>query len=132
MHSTLLLTLGALAAFVLYKVVSSISTSYRHAAAAKRLGCKSVPTFPSPDPLGIINIIRLIQSNNAGRLCAFFKDRFDTVSLQEGRTALTYQAHLARNWLFFTCDPKNIQALLATQFKDFELGPVRAGTFGPL
>ncbi|KAG9731232.1 cytochrome P450, partial [Aureobasidium melanogenum] len=36
------------------------------------------------------------------------------------------------NEAHFTSDPKNIQALLATQFKDFGLGSARIGNFGPL
>ena len=32
----------------------------------------------------------------------------------------------------FTIDPKNIQAVLATQFKDFGLGDMRNGNFNPL
>lgn len=31
-----------------------------------------------------------------------------------------------------TCEPRNIQAVLATQFNDFEIGEQRAGEFGPL
>jgi len=132
MHSVIRLILWPLVAFVLYKVISSINTTIRLARAAKSKGCKPAPTFPSPDPLGIINVVRLIQSNNAGKLCDFVTDRVETVSRQEGRSVFTFQTHIVRNWLFFTCDPKNIQALLATQFKDFELGPIRFGTFSPL
>jgi hypothetical protein len=132
MHSVVRLLLFPLVAFVLYKVVSSITTRFRHAAAAKKYDCRPAPTLPSPDPLGIINIVRLVQSNNAGKLPDFIMGRTETMSKQEGRPVFTFQTHIARNWLFFTCDPKNIQALLATQFKDFELGPIRFGTFSPL
>lgn len=31
---------------------------------------------------------------------------------------------------YFTSDPKNIQAILATQFQDFDLGAVRAKIMG--
>lgn len=31
---------------------------------------------------------------------------------------------------YFTSDPKNIQAILATQFADFDLGPVRHKIMG--
>lgn len=31
-----------------------------------------------------------------------------------------------------TVEPKNIQAMLATQFNDFYIGPARSGGFGPM
>jgi hypothetical protein len=34
--------------------------------------------------------------------------------------------------MYATVDPKNIQAILATQFNDFSLGPSRRGSFWPL
>jgi hypothetical protein len=132
MHSAIRLILLPLVAFVLYKAVSSIIATYQHATAAKRNGCKPAPTLPSPDPLGIVNVVRLIQSNNRGKLLDLIKGRWEIVSKQEGRPVFTFQTHIVRNWLFATCDPKNIQAILATQFKDFELGPIRFGTFSPL
>jgi hypothetical protein len=132
MQSVIQLLLWPLAAFVLYITASSVVTKYRHATAAKKYGCKPAPTLPSPDPLGIINIVRLIQSNNAGKLPEFIRNRPEIISKREGRPVFTFETHIMRNWLFFTCDPKNIQALLATQFKDFELGPIRFGTFAPL
>jgi len=33
--------------------------------------------------------------------------------------------------MFFTSDPENLKAMLATQFEDFDLGPVRRGTMLP-
>lgn len=44
----------------------------------------------------------------------------------------TWHQQILGNWHHVTVDPKNIQALLATQFKDFELGPIRRGSFAPL
>jgi hypothetical protein len=132
MRSITPLILSPLVALVLYKLLKFIITKYQQASVAKRLGCKPPPELPSRDPLGINNMVRMIKSNNAGRLPHHFMERNEAVSKQEGRTVFTYQAHLARNWLIFTVDPKNIQAILATQFKDFELGPVRFGTFSPL
>ncbi|KAG0649099.1 Cytochrome P450 [Hyphodiscus hymeniophilus] len=119
-------------AFVLYKIVTIVSTKYNQDKLAKSLGCKPAPVYPDVDPLGIYNLVKIIKRNNIGKLPHHVMERLETVSKQEGFRATTFQTHIARNWLFFTCDPKNIQALLATQFKDFELGPVRFGTFSPL
>lgn len=44
----------------------------------------------------------------------------------------TWKQNILGNWHHVTADPKNIQAILATQFKDFELGPFRRNLFGPV
>ena len=132
MRSATLLILAPIVALVLYKLLTSIITKYKHAVLANRLGCKPLPVLPSLDPLGINNVIRMIKCNNVGRLPHHLMERNEISSKQEGRTVFTFQTHIVRNWLMFTCDPKNIQAILATQFKDFQLGPIRFGTFSPL
>jgi hypothetical protein len=126
------LIVWSLAAYVFYSLLRLSIAAYQRAVAAKSRGCRPAPTYPSPDPTGILNAIKIVQANNAGRLNHHVVERIDTVSKQEGRPVWTFQTHIARSWLFFTCDPKNIQALLATQFKDFELGPIRFGTFNGL
>jgi hypothetical protein len=122
----------SLAAYVVYRLLTFAFATYKRTIAANSLGCRDAPTYPSPDPAGIINVMRLVQANNAGKLLEHVNERLDTVSKQEARPVFTFQTHIMRNWLFFTCDPKNIQAILATQFKEFELGPIRFGTFAPL
>ncbi|KAJ9659380.1 hypothetical protein H2201_007405 [Coniosporium apollinis] len=44
----------------------------------------------------------------------------------------TWQQSIFGSVTYLTVDPKNIQALLATQFPDFEIGPMRRGNFFPL
>ncbi|RDW57024.1 hypothetical protein BP6252_13896 [Coleophoma cylindrospora] len=132
MFSILYLTLLFIASLVLYKFVPYVITRYQNAALAKKLGAERVPTLTSSDPLGIGFIVRIIKSNNVGKLLEHLHERLQILSKQEGRPVLTYQTHLFQNWFFVTSDPKNIQALLATQFKDFCLGPIRYGTFSVL
>jgi len=127
-----LLLLIPLVAFTLYTLVTYVISSHRHAAEAKRLGCKPIPIYPTRDFLGITNILDMVRANDAGRLPQHLVERVNTVCNQEGRPVSTTQLHVLRNWLIFTHDPKNIQAILATQFDEFELGPIRFGTFSPL
>jgi hypothetical protein len=126
------LVAGSLAAYVVYRLVAVALSKYKRAATLQARGCREAPVFPSPDPLGITNVFRLIWANDAGRFLDYINERLAIVSKQEARPVLTFQTHIMRDWLYFTCDPKNVQALLATQFKDFELGPVRFGTFNAL
>lgn len=128
-YYTLLWTIPVLLA---YKLVSTILTRARHAKAAKSMGAKPGPHFPSPDPLGIMPVRDIYKANEAGQLPKQFFDRFGVVSKQEGYSVHTFWAQFFRLPMINTKDPKNIQALLATQFKDFELGPIRFGTFSPL
>jgi hypothetical protein len=123
---------GLIFALLLYKTVTWIVANHRQAMKAKSLGCEELPIFPSPDPLGLVNVWNLYQANEAGRLCEYASHRNELMSKREGRPVFTFQLHIARNWLYFSCDPACIQAMLATQFKDFELGPIRFGTFSPL
>lgn len=119
-------------AFLFYKLATSIATRFSNARKAKQLGCKPAPSFPSPDPLGIVPMINIINANNKGKLPEHIIARFDKVSKQEGRPVHTIEAQLLRVPQFNSKDPKIVQAILATQFKDFELGPIRYGTFSPL
>ncbi|KAJ9635627.1 hypothetical protein H2204_005801 [Knufia peltigerae] len=43
----------------------------------------------------------------------------------------TWYQNILGNWHHVTVDPKNVQAILATQFNNFELGPLRSGVFSP-
>ena len=126
------LIVWSLTAYAVYLLTTLLVAQYKRAIAAKARGCLPAPTFPSPDPAGITNVVRLIQANNAGRLLSYINERLATTTKQEARDVFTFQLHIFQNWLFFTCDPESIKALLATQFKDFELGPIRFGTFAPL
>ncbi|KAF2095752.1 cytochrome P450 [Rhizodiscina lignyota] len=52
--------------------------------------------------------------------------------MDAGRPVHTSQSRIINSIVYTTTEPKNIQALLATQFQDFSLGPARHGTFAPL
>ncbi|GIC86002.1 cytochrome P450 [Aspergillus udagawae] len=56
----------------------------------------------------------------------------DLVLYEELGRRPTWNQNLLGTWHHVTADPKNIQAILATQFKDFELGPFRRNMFNPV
>lgn len=129
---TSVLLLSLVSAFVLYKTAFFLARRFSNAKKAKQLGCLPAPVYPSPDPLGIKPVMDIIKSNTVGKLPEHLIWRFDNSSRKEGRPVYTFYGQFLRAPFFNTMDPKNIQALLATQFKDFELGAIRLGTFGPL
>jgi cytochrome P450 len=134
MHSSILLAAWAGVSFVLYKIISSIIISRRHAAAARQLGC--LPAHPakqsSLDPFGVVNITKVLKADKQARLPQYFKERVDIANAEQGRTITTFHQNMMGAESFFTIEPRNIQAILATQFKDFGLGERRNGNFAPL
>ncbi|KAF1843985.1 cytochrome P450 52A12 [Cucurbitaria berberidis CBS 394.84] len=132
MHSSILLAIWAFVSFIIYKIISSFLDSRRHAAAARQLGCQPPHRIASIDPLGLQNVFKIVKADKEQRIPQYLKGRVDDASAEKGRPVSTFYQHLmgARN--YFTMEPKNIQAILATQFKDFGLGERRNGNFSPL
>jgi hypothetical protein len=132
MHNTILLALWASVSFVLYKVIASILTERHHRNAAKKLGCEPAHQFKGFDIQGIRNVMRIIKADKESRVPDFLKARVDDACALEGKNITTFDQNLLGARGFFTIDPKNVQAVLATQFKDFGLGERRNGNFAPL
>jgi hypothetical protein len=129
---TIALLCTVTATFALYLCISSVFRQRRHAAAAKRLGCRPAPTEYNPDRLGVVNLIKTLRANSNGQLLEYMRGVFDDVSRRTDQTVYSYDTYILGDRVFWTCDPRNIQALLATQFKDFELGKIRNNAFAPL
>ncbi|KAK5061104.1 hypothetical protein LTR84_007646 [Exophiala bonariae] len=117
-------------------VVVALSVAYvtryiwleaQHSRKARRLGCKPAFVRPSRLPFGIDIMLRYVRATEAQ------DQQNDDLALYDelGRRPTWYQ-NIMGNWHHYTVDPKNVQAILATQFNDFELGPLRSGAFGPL
>lgn len=77
-------------------------------------------------PLGFDQLQRLIKAAEAGREPEEYGDMF----VEEG--CRTFATTVLGVTFIQTVEPKNVQALLATQFHDFALGKLRRRTFFPL
>ena len=126
MQAYYLVALWAVVAWFIFRRIESWITSRRHAREAERLGCKPPPSKRNRLPLGIDFVREALQSDRD----KVFPDFMHTVYKRMGST--TFQHHIMGGTGFSTNDPKNIQALLATQFKDFGLGSRRQGMLAPL
>ncbi|KAJ8108902.1 hypothetical protein OPT61_g7846 [Boeremia exigua] len=73
-----------------------------------------------------------MAADNRRDVIGYFKQRVDTACAEEGRTIMTFALKVLGQRSYFTNDPKNVQAVLATQFKDFGLGWLRNASFGQL
>lgn len=134
MQNSILLALWAGFSFILYRIISSIILSRRHAAAARQLGC--LPAHPLEtvpfDPLGLHNISLLIGADKEYRIPQYIQERNERACAKAGRNITTFRQNVMGVEAIFTIEPKNIQAILATQFKDFGLGKIRNRNFSPL
>lgn len=135
MHSSIILGLWASISFVLYKIVSSIITSRRHATNARRLGCLPASKFSDQLPLDYLNLrvaTRLAKADKEYRIPHWIESRINKEYNAEGKRVTTFYANILGSKGVFTVEPRNIQAILATQFKDFGLGDLRNASFSPL
>ncbi|KAL9052323.1 MAG: hypothetical protein Q9162_005467 [Coniocarpon cinnabarinum] len=122
-------------ALITVRVASAIVSSISHKRKARQLGCQATPQVAKSawwDFGGVLRVRRSVAAFKASRFPDFVLERTESVRRVAGYDAMTYHNHLLGRKVFFTCDPKNIQAILATQFKDFSLPPSRKGSFDQL
>ncbi|KAH9902062.1 hypothetical protein F4778DRAFT_781308 [Xylariomycetidae sp. FL2044] len=96
-------------------------------ALGRKHGCQLPPELPRRWPLGIDRIKELWESNAEGRLLAFLCSI--TKDYEPGNNL--YQFLLVGPRAFHTLHPKNVEALLSTDFKDYGFR-CRADVFAPL
>ena len=118
MGLTLFFLLAAVATYAIYYVV----TYLRQTAKVKILGCEPAPLFRPWDVFGLQNFKIEMNGMKTNRLSYAFLDRKKEMSSKMGRDCKTFRIKYppGEMW-FYTFDPKNLQAVLATQFQDFQL-----------
>lgn len=128
LHTAVLGLLWALIAYIIYSLVSGYLQRQRYAALAKEWGCQEPPWQYSKYPfkLGIDIIQRSLKADREKLFPPDFAKRVEEIGANTFRFAL-----LGTDGVF-TCEPKNIQAILATQFQDYDLGPIRRSNLFPL
>ena len=126
MHPYLLISLAAGVAFIGFKFVSNIHAQRRYAAEAQRLGCKPSPVQENKWPFGLDRLRNALRADLNKNFPDFMIQRFEDIG------ANTWRFNILGTEGYSTADPKNIQAILATQFNDFSLGPFRRNAFMPM
>lgn len=108
-------------------------TFWRSKRKAAALGCKPTPVWRSWDLLGLGWSKVMIKAMKECRLSLQFDAFTKEMSAREGREVKTFQLAIPPGLHhFFTTDPRNLQAVLATQFKDFQLPLGRLAAFEKL
>ncbi|KAH6706541.1 cytochrome P450 [Leptodontidium sp. MPI-SDFR-AT-0119] len=113
------LILSLLGVFILYKLAHSLLLAHHNRLTASRLNCLPAPIQPNTHPLGIDHILAALQAISSKTFPSYLLARSSSFP------HLTFSTSVLGTSRLFTTDIPNIQALLATQFEDFDLGEVR-------
>ena len=121
------LALGwASAAYILSRVVASYIRERHYAQEARRLGCKPPVKQHNKLPFGVDYVYEALRADRNRVFPDFCLERYR----RGGNRTLEYKILGARG--LYTADPKIVQAVLATQFKEFGFGDYRIGVLAPL
>ncbi|KAI5361304.1 putative cytochrome P450 [Septoria linicola] len=130
MHTYFLYGLVGLAALAAYKVLVIVLTRVQNASKARQLGCQDPPMYPDCGVFGLKHVKQLQAADARKQFPDFLAERQKTISEHIGRAVSTFKIYVLGQTLYFTSDPENIKAILATQFADYDLGPVRHAIMG--
>ena len=136
LHQTLLsmglilfLLLVTAVTYAIYYILGHV----RQAAKVKVLGCLPAPLFRPWDVFGVQNFKIELNGMRTNCLSYAFLDRKKEISTKVGRDCKTFRIKYppGETW-YYTFDPKNLRAVLATQFHDFQQPAARVGAFEAL
>jgi hypothetical protein len=123
----------AVASAIVLSALYSLVTFWRLKRKAIALGCKPVPVWRVWDLFGINMTVMTTKAMSGNRLSEEIHSILKEVQEREGRECTTFQVYFPPGLLhFFTFDPRNLQAVLATQFKDFQIPSSRLAGFRQL
>ncbi|KAJ5628651.1 cytochrome P450 [Penicillium lividum] len=109
---------------VFFYTIYYLSTLLLHKRRSKRLSCEPCPAVPTGF-MGIRLLLDLKNSHSQGQIANTFRD----IHLQNGTTV---GLNTPGGAVILTCEPQNIQAILATQFSSFGLSDFRHPQYHPL
>ena len=123
----------AVASAIVLSALYPLVTFWRLKRKAIALGCKPVPVWRVWDLFGINMTMTMTKAMSGNRLSEEIHSILKEVQEREGRECTTFQVYFPPGLLhYFTFDPRNLQAVLATQFKDFQSPSSRRAGFRQL
>jgi hypothetical protein len=129
MALSLFIPLALTALSIVYYVIVNI----RQAAKAKSFGCQPAPLYRPWDVFGLQTVKIELNGLKNNCLSDTFLQRKNEMSAKLGYDCKTFRVTLPpRDTWIYTFDPRNVQAVLATQFQDFQQPDVRVGAFQAL
>ncbi|KAL1392704.1 cytochrome P450 71A23 [Phyllosticta capitalensis] len=110
----------ALLALLVVNLIDRLVRRLRIHRKAKALGCGPVPVEPTKWPLGIDMVLAGLRADREQRTPDFVVARFNAMGPR-----YTWRIRILGTENLITAEPKNVQAVLATQFNDFIMGAAR-------
>lgn len=109
-----------LSIFLLYILYVKLDKWQRRRRSARLHGTKPVRRVRNLEPiLGLDHLWRLVGASSRNRFLAFFHEEHFK------KYGHTFEMNLVGHDLIITNEPRNVQAVLASQFEDFAIGPRR-------
>lgn len=114
-----ILLLASLALLLTHLLHKTVLLPWHNARKAHRLHCGPVPLEPTQWPLGLDMVRAGLLADRAQRTPEFITERFHAMG------QYTFGVRILGTANLLTADPKNVQAVLASQFGDFAMGRAR-------
>lgn len=119
--------LFVLACLGIFKLLQLLENRRQFARFKESNDCKPAIDITSAFPYGLDRISRIRNSRVSG------EDILDDILGGEFKNASTFQITMVEgSCVLTTTEPANLQAMLATQFNNFELGKMRHNQFWPV
>ena len=110
--------LGLAGAFIIYLLARRLKVWLHDRDFRRANGCQPTPMdklITWLDPLGIGILFELERQLTNHTLLEYMRTRFE-------ENSYTFKSRVLLDDFYWTCEPKNIQAILATQFQSFGVG----------
>lgn len=120
--------LASLPLYILYLVLRSYYKAWQYNRKAAARGCKPAVLRPYKYSGGIDMIQMAFAFDTKHQL----PNMFEQIVFQHMSGKTTFRQYFFGDLSILTIDPRNIQAILAHQFDQFELGALRRSNFFPL
>ena len=116
---------GVLCLFLCYRIYQWVYLYLARSRYIHENGCLPPKRIPQKDPfLGLDLFLDILKQIKANR-------RLESIKLRFEKYGNTFQSNSFGITVISTAEPRNIQAVLATHFKSFGMGPLRSNSLGP-
>ncbi|CAG9997249.1 hypothetical protein V2G26_018436 [Clonostachys chloroleuca] len=126
MAFSLILVGGLAAVYLFYHVTCLLLLWRRRWQMARKAGCKPPRKLPQIDPFLGTDVV--LQNLGAAKKYGFL----DLLKKRHAANGLTFTTNTYFRTTINTCDPDVIRSVLALQFHDFGMGPLRRNSASPL
>lgn len=109
---------AALGVYILYLIITSIKKRFENARFARQHGCLPPSKAPVDWTFNISRPFVIAKIRKQHKFMPFTQAAFQ-------RNGNTFATSIAGKRLIMTCEPENFKTILATSFKDFDLGKLR-------